>query len=176
MAAAEILLRERDDVEFRLVGPPAPGADAGWAGALIARAQAAGIRWHVTACPLNELSDWDVFVLSTRRDPFPLVVLEAMASGLPAVLTAVDGVPEQASEDCAMLVEPGDAGAIADAIRRLLDNPGRRAAMGAAAAARVAEHFTPARHARELGKAYRVALHACARLRRRPHVRYHRRP
>ena len=176
VAVAERLLPERADVEFRLVGPPAAGADGAWAGALIARAQAAGVRCYATTDPLAELRGWDVFVLPTRRDPFPLAVLEAMACGLPAVVSAVDGVVEQVDETCALLVEPGDVGALTAALSRLLDDPARRAAMGRAAAARVAENFTLARQARELTEAYDESMHAAARRRRSTRGRYHPRP
>ncbi len=176
VAAAQRLLRERRDVEFRLVGPPAAGPDAAWASEVVARARAAGVRWSVTDDPMGELRGWDIFVLASRRDPFPLAVLEAMASGLPAVVSAVDGVPEQVDPDCAVLVAPGDEDALTGAVRGLLDDPVAREAMGRAGAARAAQRFTPARHARELTAAYEHALRVAALPGRRPRRRYGARP
>lgn len=164
--AAAAVLRERSDVEFRMVGPPASGPEEGWARALIARARAAGIDWRGQAEPFSTIPGWDLLVLPTRRDPFPLVVLEAMAAGVPVIASRVDGVVEQVDPDSGILVEPGDAGALRAAIVSLLDDPGRRAAMARAAMARVAEHFTPDRQAEQLARAYRDALGAAERRRR----------
>lgn len=162
VAAAEQIARRRSDVEFRLVGPLADGAERAWAQATVRHGARCGVRWSTVSDGRAELRDWNVFVLPARRDPFPLVVLEAMAAGLPVVATAIDGVPEQVDSDCGLLVAPEDAGALAGAIDVLLDDGARRATMGAAGARRVARHFTPARHASELAGAYRRALSAHA--------------
>jgi len=157
--AARATLATRSDVEFRIVGPLAPGAEEAWARAVVARGERAGVRWKgPTPDAAAELATWDVFVLPTRRDPFPLVVLEAMAAGLPVVATAVDGVPEQVDEACATLVAPDDAPALAGAIERLAGDARARLALGRAGAARAATHFTPARNARELATAYEWVL------------------
>ncbi len=160
--AAEQVARGRDDVEFRVVGPLAGGRERAWAQSVVARAQRSGARWSTTDDALGELAGWDVFVLPARRDPFPLVVLEAMAAGLPVVATRVDGVPEQVDAGCGVLVDPGDAGALARAICGLLDDRAGREAMGSAGARRVAHRFTPERHAGELADAYRQTLLAAA--------------
>ncbi|HTN26090.1 MAG TPA: glycosyltransferase family 4 protein [Solirubrobacteraceae bacterium] len=157
--AARATLATRSDVEFRIVGPLAPGAEEAWARAVVARGERAGVRWKgSTADAAVELATWDVFVLPTRRDPFPLVVLEAMAAGLPVVATAVDGVPEQVDEACATLVAPDDAPALAGAIERLAGDARARLALGRAGADRAATHFTPARNSRELATAYEWVL------------------
>jgi glycosyltransferase involved in cell wall biosynthesis len=164
VAAALAIKAQRPDVEFRMIGPLAPGRERAWARALIRRAEAAGIHCEPTHEPLRELSSWDVFVLPARRDPFPLVVLEAMASALPVVATRVDGLPEQVDPACAVLAKPNDALALSDAITELLEDAPRRAALGAAGRARVAAEFTPERHARELAEAYRATLKAASNL------------
>ncbi len=160
VAAAEQIARRRSDVEFRLVGPLAGGGERAWAQAVVRRGNRCGVRWSTVSDGRAELRDWDVFVLPARQDPFPLVVLEAMAAGLPVVATAIDGVPEQVDAGCGLLVAPEDAGALARAIDVLIDDGARRAAMGAAGARRVASQFTPARHASELAGAYRRAVRA----------------
>ena len=161
--AARATLARRTDAEFRLAGPLAPGAEEAWARAVVARGERAGVRWQGPAAdPPAELATWDVFVLPTRRDPFPLVVLEAMAAGLPVIASDVDGVPEQVDPDSAILVAPGDPTALAAAVERLLDDEPARLRMGGAGAARAAAHFTPERNARELTAAYEAVLESAA--------------
>ncbi|MFB3827814.1 MAG: glycosyltransferase [Bryobacteraceae bacterium] len=73
----------------------------------------------------------DGFVLSSRVEGLPLVLLEAAASGLPAVATDAGGVRET---EPAYLVPPGDAAALARAMRELMAlSPDARAALGARA-------------------------------------------
>ena len=62
----------------------------------------------------------DVFVLSSRFENLPCVVIEAMTSGLPVVATSVGGVPEMVGEADGVLVETDDASALADGIDRVL--------------------------------------------------------
>ena len=83
----------------------------------------------------------DLYVHATRADNHPLAVLEALASGVPVVAPRVGGIPEQLTEDTGVLVEPGDAEALARAIDELLRDRGRRARMGEAAAADARARF-----------------------------------
>lgn len=71
-----------------------------------------------------------LFVMSSINDAAPLTVLEAMASGLPIVATAVGGVPESLSDRGAVFVKAGDAEAMAGAIHELLGDAGKAEAMG----------------------------------------------
>ena len=84
----------------------------------------------------------DVFVLSSRWEGNPMSVMEAMAAGLPVVSTAVGGVPELVREgETGRLVPSEDAGALAQALQALVDDPARRQAMGAAARRHAVAHF-----------------------------------
>ncbi len=76
----------------------------------------------------------DVVVHPARSEPFGLAVLEAMAAGKPVVATKTDG-PGLLIDDGVdgILVDPGDADALTDAVGRLLDNPEQRSALGARA-------------------------------------------
>lgn len=91
------------------------------------------------------LAGCDVVCLPSRAEGLPLVLLEAMAQGKPVVASAVGGVPELVVDgDSGLLVPPGDAGALAVALRRVLGDPtlGRR--LGEAARERVRERFSAA--------------------------------
>jgi len=84
----------------------------------------------------------DVFVLSSRVEGNPMSVMEAMAAGLPVVSTAVGGVPELVREGVTGLLVPSeDAGALAQAMQALVDDPVRRQAMGEAARQYAVAHF-----------------------------------
>lgn len=81
------------------------------------------------------LAGLDLFVLSSRVEALPLVLLEAMAEGLPCVATDVGDVRSALGED-AVVVPVEDAGALAAAVRGLLADPAARADLGRRARAR----------------------------------------
>ena len=76
-------------------------------------------------------------------DPFPLVLLEAMAFGLPTVSTRSCGIPEMVQDGLTgTLVEPGDVDALAGALIDTLSDPGAARRAGAAGRRRVEQLFT----------------------------------
>lgn len=76
----------------------------------------------------------DVFVFPTARDISPLVLREAMASGLPVITTPLAGIPEMVEDGkTGVLVPPGDARALETALRRLLASSQMREDYGRAA-------------------------------------------
>lgn len=77
-----------------------------------------------------------------KREGIPVVLMEAMASGLPAVSTVLSGIPELVADgDTGLLVPPSDSGALADALERLALDPELRARMGAAGRAKVEAEY-----------------------------------
>jgi len=84
----------------------------------------------------------DVFVLPSAWEGNPLAVMEAMAAGLPVVATTVGGLPELVENGKQGLLIPArDKGALTAALRILLNQPGLRGLLGAAAALRAVECF-----------------------------------
>jgi UDP-glucose:(heptosyl)LPS alpha-1,3-glucosyltransferase len=85
----------------------------------------------------------DAFILPTLYDPFPNAALEAMASGIPVIVSRVAGVSEIIEGDSLVVEEASDVAALAEAVRRLED-PAVRKPMGEAAR-RKALQYTPER-------------------------------
>ena len=96
-----------------------------------ALARTLGVAERVTWCgPRREAARlfpaFDVFALPSHREGTPIVILEAMAAGVPVVASRVGGIPDLVGED-ALLVEPEDAEALAAALATRSDDAHRRA-------------------------------------------------
>ncbi|MFD5918907.1 glycosyltransferase [Kitasatospora sp. NPDC058201] len=133
LAAHAALRRRRPDARLVLIG----------AGPLEARLRALAAELGLTDAVLftgsradvpELLPAFDAFTLSSRQEGLPVALMEAMTSGLPAVVTRVGGMPEVLDDgDQGFLVPPGDPSALADALARLADDPELRTRLGAAA-------------------------------------------
>ena len=158
VAAARLVREVTDQVEFHLAGAATDPLDRDWAERVLADARATGIEHVERAAVSDALAEWDIFVLPSRVDPFPIVVLEAMAAGLPVVGTRVDGIAEQLRGGTGLLVDAEDPQALAHAILSLHGDSALRHRLGAAGRRRVTEHFSLDRQAAGLSDAYRASL------------------
>ncbi|MGX4692477.1 glycosyltransferase family 4 protein [Streptomyces sp. JNUCC 63] len=102
----------------------------------------------------------EVACVPSLYEGFSLPAAEAMATGTPLVATTGGAIPEVAGRDgeTCLAVPPGDAGALAAGLNRLLGDPELRARLGAAGRERVLRHFTWARAAEGTVLHYREAL------------------
>lgn len=107
---------------------------------------------------LELLRQADVTCLPSRGDAFSWAVLEAMACGAPVVAAITGAVPELLGHGSAgILVPPRSPRAIAEALTALIDDPGRRVALGEAARARAQEHYEARRQTARLVELMRDA-------------------
>lgn len=160
------LLSERTrngDYRFEMVGAPSDAIERDWAHGVLDRAKRIGIAHIPSANVFERFTGWDAFVLPSRADPFPIAMLEAMASGLPVVGVRRDGIAEQVVPGSGVLVEPEDARALADGIAWVAgQSVSVRARLGEAARERVAGSFTIDHQAAAMDAAYRATLAAHA--------------
>lgn len=97
----------------------------------------------------------DFFVLPSRMEGLPLAVLEAMARGLPVVVTPVGGVPEVVgNEQHGFLVPVDDHEALADAMEKLARDPALGRRLGEAGHERVRDDFSFERMTRKYERLY----------------------
>lgn len=100
----------------------------------------------------------DIFVLSSRTEGSPNVLLEAMDAGLAIVATTVGGVPEMVGhEQSALLVPSEDQEAMARAILRLLEDPNLRSRLVAAGKQVLSKH-TPEEYFRSVSRIFEEIL------------------
>jgi len=123
------------EAELDLVGPVEPAVE----GMLSVSAGTIQVRGPMPAAELpTRYAAADIFCLPSLEEGLPLVLLQAMASGLPVVVTPECGAADILTDGVEGLIVPaGDRDALSEALRELSRNPARRTAMGAAARARV---------------------------------------
>jgi glycogen synthase len=119
--------------EFEATAPPP----------LVARVQFVG---PVDEAALSALyARCDVLVVPSRFESFGLMLLEAMMFAKPVVAAAVGGMAEIVlDEQTGLLVPPGDAGALGEALSRLIESAELRTRLGRAGRRRYEEHYSQA--------------------------------
>jgi glycosyltransferase involved in cell wall biosynthesis len=106
------------------------------------------------------LANMDVVVqTSVAYESFGMALAEALALGRPVVATSVGGMPEVVRHnETGLIVPPGDAAALAEALHRLLKSPGLRDAFGARATVDALARFAPDVFCRAVAGAYDAVL------------------
>lgn len=156
--AAALVLQDHPTARFALVGP-----DEGQLPAVRTAVEARGLGRSVTyegALPYDRvtarMARSSVYVLPSVDEPFPMSLLEALALGLPCVITDSTGISAVLAERGAALVTDGSPAELAAAVGRFLDDPGLRGRTGAAALDAVREVFSLSAVVDDLEDAYRT--------------------
>ena len=152
---ASLVLQRRQDVSFVLVGKGEHLHE------LQSLCQALGIQESVTF--LGERHDvpdllraMDLFLLTSRVEGMPNAVLEAMATGLPCVVTGAGGSGEPIIEgETGYVVPIGDAQAMVDRVLQILADDELRLSMGKAARARAVNEFSVEKMVAQTWRIYR---------------------
>jgi N-acetyl-alpha-D-glucosaminyl L-malate synthase BshA len=98
----------------------------------------------------------DLGLFTSETESFCLSILELMSVGCPSAAFAVGGIPEvTVADETGVLVPFGETAALADAVRALLRDPGRRAVLGRAARERARERFSAAAIVPQYERLYR---------------------
>ncbi|MBT1634653.1 glycosyltransferase [Clavibacter michiganensis] len=165
--------RGHRDVELVIVGGSGDAASAtedAEARRLMDAARAAGVADRVRLHGRVSQADMpavmrtaDVVVCAPWYEPFGIVPLEAMASGVPVVASAVGGLTDSVVDGVTgILVPPRDPAAIADALGQLRADPARRRALGRAGRDRMEHGYSWATVAARTADAYRAVIQDAA--------------
>jgi glycosyltransferase involved in cell wall biosynthesis len=99
--------------------------------------------WGTHGAVHELLAESSLFILSSRREGFPISILEAMRAGLPVIASAVGGIGEAVIDgETGYLVPAGDSSTMRKRICALLEDPHLRKKMGARGRERFLQRFT----------------------------------
>lgn len=148
LVAAELIRAASAHVHFVFAGPGQPGLSAPGVIDL-------GLVGQDTKA--NLLGLCDIVCLPSRADVFPLVFIESWFLGKPVISGDFAGAGEVIRDGVDGLITTVDPGSIAGALRKLIDDPDRRTAMGRAGQARAEREFTWPALISRVERAYRLA-------------------
>jgi glycosyltransferase involved in cell wall biosynthesis len=144
---------------FDLIAEDFPSAQLVIVGKIGNKSYAADLREQISKCGLNDrvrflgpqpqsqlaglMAKASVLVLASTSEGFGRVIIEAMATGTPAIGSRVGGIPELIEDGVrGFLVPPGDENALAEKLRWILGNPEKASEMGTSGRAFVARFFS----------------------------------
>jgi glycosyltransferase involved in cell wall biosynthesis len=135
-------LHELTDLDWHLTCVGSAERDPACAHSIAAAIDRLGLRQRVTLIgeqaetTLGAFYDRaDLFVLPSYHEGYGMVLAEALARGLPVVSTSAGAIPDTVPDDAGLLMPPGDAGALAAALRKVISAPELRAQLSAGARA-----------------------------------------
>jgi glycosyltransferase involved in cell wall biosynthesis len=103
----------------------------------------------------------DVFCLPSFAEGLPVVLMEAMSMQIPCVTTTIAGIPELIRDGIdGLLVAPGDADALAEALGRMMDDASLRNRLALSGRARVLENYNLARNVETLAAVFNERIQA----------------
>jgi glycosyltransferase involved in cell wall biosynthesis len=154
------LIGEFPDLEYRIVG------DGSERDNLVALTQELKLQNHVVflgSLPhpeaMQEMAQCETFILPSWNEAFGVVYLEAMAHSKPIIGTAGEGISEILAHEAVGIAVPArDAGALTEAIRKLLRKPDDAAAMGARGKELISRQFTWDYNAQQTLKVYEETI------------------
>ena len=160
VSAVKRLIEEKRDVRLRLLG------DGPERRSLEQRIVDEGLTGHVILeGAVNQdripgfLKNADVFALASFAEGIPVALMEAMAAEIPCVSTMITGIPELIRNEIdGLLVSPSDEEAMAEALRRLMDQPELRRRLGRAGRLRVIDRYNLEKNVKALAEVYRCHL------------------
>ncbi len=159
LEAARLVVADRPNAHFVIVGEGA------FRDKYMAKGRELGLADHLTWTGLIEdpfsagvYDAADIVCQASRwEEVFGWVIAEAMAYGRPVIGTRVGGIPEVVTDqETGFLIERGDVGALATQLVALIDDPSRRAAMGAAGREKVHALFDLRRNVTQLMASYGI--------------------
>ncbi|MGF1522584.1 MAG: glycosyltransferase family 4 protein [Leptolyngbyaceae cyanobacterium] len=105
------------------------------------------------------LQQTDIFILPSFAEGVPVVLMEAMAAGVPVLTTRIAGVPELVVHgESGWLVPPGDQQSLADSLAMLVEDADLRQRLGEAGRAQVASDFNVETEAKKLADIFRQVV------------------